>query len=136
MKRVVPDPDKNFVPYSEDAPIFADSYFHLDGIPQGMNYHAEQPEHLDIDNVPAIIYTPNDYSDMMFLRLLPGDETHQYPYPDMPPNTLYTNPQFWDHQTVFYRNFNIASTLAVQKLGMNIITYLIVRFDPMLMVNP
>ncbi|MCE0522714.1 MAG: DUF4159 domain-containing protein [Methylacidiphilales bacterium] len=136
MKRVVPDLDKDFEPVAMDSPIFIKSWYPIDKIPTGMNYYAEPLEHLDIDGKLAILYTPNDYSDMMDMRLLPGDTTQQLPYSGMPPHTLFTKWDFWAKHDIFYRNFDIPSCLAVQQLGMNIIGYTLVRFDQELLLAP
>jgi len=135
MKRVVPDPDKNFQPYDLTDAIFTKSCYPITQIPPGMNYYAEAPQHLDLDGVLAILYTPNDYSDIMFMRVLPGDKEVYVPN-DPPPNTLFTDQDFWSHRDVFYRNFDLASALAVHRLGMNIVAYLLVRFDDKLLLTP
>ncbi len=44
----------------------------------------------DINGKLAIIYTPNDYSDLMFMRILPRDKVI-YIRDDVPPNKLFTN---------------------------------------------
>jgi hypothetical protein len=136
MKRVIPDKDKNFVPYSLTDDIFAKGRYPMTEIPAGMNYYAEAPQHLDIDGILAILYTPNDYSDMMFMRILPGDKSFFMTYRPIPPGTLYTDTAFVEKQSIFYRNFNLDSALAVHRLGMNIITYLLVRFDDKLQLAP
>jgi len=129
MKRVVPDPDKNFVPYSLTDEIFTKQRFPLAEFPMGMNYYAEPPEHLDIDGVLAILYTPNDYSDMMYMRINQGDASFFLTYKPVPDGTLFTNVSFVQKQSVFYRNFDLKSSLAVHRMGMDIVTYLITRFD-------
>jgi len=70
MKRVVPDLDKKFEPVKMDDPIFTKSWYAITSLPTGMNYYAEPMEHLDIDGKIAILYTPNDYSDMLSMRIL------------------------------------------------------------------
>jgi len=136
MKRVVPDKDKNFVPYSLSDDIFNSGPHPVTEVPPGMNYYAELPEHLDIRGELAILYTPNDYSDIMFMRILPGDKEQQLPYRNMPPKTLYTDTDFWYRQHIFYRNFNLPNSLAVHRLGMSIITYFLIRFDDKLLLTP
>jgi hypothetical protein len=84
----------------------------------------------------AILYTPNDYSDILDMRILPDDATQQLPYWGMPPRTLYTNVEFWSHQNVYYRNFTINSSLAVHRLGTNIVTFLLTRFNSDILLNP
>jgi len=43
---------------------------------------------------------------------------------------------FLEKSSIFYRNFNIKSCLAAQQLGMNIVGYLLVRFDDKLLLPP
>lgn len=135
MKRVIPDADKNFEPLAMTDDIFTKSWYNITKIPTGMNYYAEPLEHIDIDGKLAILYTPDDYSDMMFMRILPGDKDIYYANPPAP-NTLFTQISFWEKQNIFYRNFNLESCLAVQQLGMNIIGYMLVRFDQDLLLTP
>jgi len=137
MKRVVPDADKNFEPVPMTHDMFVkQGWFPIQKLPSGMNYYAEPLEHLDIDGKLAILYTPNDYSDMMTMRILPGDTEIFAPHDPPPPPTLFTWNGFLDHAAVFYRNYNLDSCLAVQHLGMNIIGYFLVRFDEELLLAP
>jgi hypothetical protein len=135
MKRVVPDRDKNFVPYSLTDEIFTTQRFPLTDFPTGMNYYAEPPQHLDIDGVLAILYTPNDYSDMMYMKINPDDASFFMTYKPVPDGTLFTNVSFVQKQSVFYRNFDLKSSLAVHRMGMDIVTYLITRFDDKLLLG-
>jgi hypothetical protein len=137
MKRVVPDLDKNFEPVKMDDPIFTKSWFPITKLPTGMNYYAEPLEHLDIDGKLAILYTPNDYSDLFFMYILPGDTQEGRDRPDPRTNTLlFTNPTFARNRNIFFRNFELPSCLAAQQLGMNIIGYFLVRFDKDLLLTP
>jgi hypothetical protein len=137
MKRVIPDPDKNFVPYEMTDEIFTKSWYQISNLPTGMNYYAEPIEHLDIDGKLAILYTPNDYSDMMQMRILPPDDTTFFLWEEnLPPGTLSTPRDMFYKSNIFYRNFNLKSCLAVQQLGMNIVGYLLVRFDKDLLLTP
>jgi hypothetical protein len=135
MKRVIPDEDKKFMPYSLTDDIFAKGRYPMTQIPAGMNYYAEAPQHLDIDGILAILYTPNDYSDIMFMRILPGDKSFFMTYRPIPPGTLYTDTAFVEKQSIFYRNFNLDTALAVHRMGMNIISYMLVRFDDKLLLS-
>ncbi len=141
MKRVVPDLDKNFEPVPMTADVFTKSWYPISVLPQGMNYYAEPIEHLDIDGKLAILYTPNDYSDLFFMSILPGDAGIRRIWPEKDvrhPNgsPLFTNYIFLANSKVFFRNFTLPSSLAAQQLGMNIIGYLLVRFDKDLLLTP
>jgi len=139
MKRVVPDIDKNFEPVLPTDAIFADSWFRITALPSGMNYYAEPMEHLDIDGVPAILYTPNDYSDMFTMRILPGDTAMSDPVGQAPSgasSTLITPNYIFNYSSIFYRNYTLPNCLACDQLGMNVIGYLLVRFDNELLLTP
>jgi Domain of unknown function (DUF4159) len=137
MKRVVPDLDKNFEPVKQDSDVFNKSWFPITKVPQGMNYYTEPLEHLDIDGKLAIFYTPNDYSDMFSMLILPGDikmgPTRVYKNATSP---LITNGVFWSNKRIYFRNFDLPPCLASDQLGLNIIGYLLVRFDKDLLLTP
>jgi hypothetical protein len=136
MKRVVPDKDKQFQPLSLDSDLFTrDRWFTIKNLPEGMNYFAEPIEHLDLDGKIAILYTPNDYSDLFSMRILPGDQimAGSTPTGDSP---LITNQLFAFDAPAFFRNYSLQSCLAAQHLGMNIVGYLLVRFDDRLLLAP
>ncbi|MCE0484105.1 MAG: DUF4159 domain-containing protein [Methylacidiphilales bacterium] len=135
MKRVIPDADKDFEPLPMTDDIFTKSWYNITKQPTGMNYYQEPVEHIDIDGKLAVLYTPNDYSDMFFMRILPGDK--EIYAPDVPPpHTLFTDQQFNYGNKVFFRNFELDSCLAVQQFGMNVIGYMLVRFDKDLLLTP
>jgi hypothetical protein len=132
MHRIIPS--DTFQPYGPDAEIFRGRY-EFDRTPQGMNFQAEPIEHIDLDGKLAILYTPDDYSDLYTMRILPGDAQIQgtRPTPDSP---LITPGLFLDHNGLFFRNYTLTSSLAVQHLGLNIVTYLLTRFDDDLQLVP
>jgi len=124
MKLVVPD-------------IYTKSWFPIAKIPEGMNYYAESAEHLDIDGKLAILYTPNDYSDMFSMRILPGDAQLQPAFIDPKTKSPLVTPDiFLRNKDVFFRNFTLPGCLACDQFGMNVIGYLLVRFDKDLLMTP
>jgi hypothetical protein len=137
MKRVVPDVDKNFEPVPPTSDIFTKSWFPLARVAQGMNYYAEPLEHLDIDGKLAILYTPNDYSDMFTMRILPGDTSVQsYMRDPSGLSPLVSDRTFMLNSDIFFRNYDLAGCLACDQMGMNIIGYMLVRFDNVLQLTP
>jgi hypothetical protein len=137
MKLVVPDLDKNFEPVGMDDKIYMKSWYPISKIPSGMNYYTESLEHLDIDGKLAILYTPNDYSDMFSMRILPGDTSIEGDHPNRKSGSpLFSNGIFLHNRELFFRNFDLPPCLACQKLGMNIIGYMLVRFDDELLLAP
>ena len=132
MKRVIPSED--FRALATDAEIFRGRY-QFEQTPQGMNYRAEPIEHVDLDGKFAILYTPDDYSDLYTMRILPGDDKIQgtYSTTDSP---LVTPGVFLYNRAIFFRNYTLPSSLAAQHLGLNIVTFLITRFDDELELAP
>jgi hypothetical protein len=132
MKRVIPS--EPFQPLATDAEIFHGRYA-FEQTPQGMNYRAEPIEHVDLDGQIAILYTPDDYSDLCTMRILPGDAQIQgvWPATDSP---LVTPGLFLSNRAIFFRNYTLPSSLAVQHLGLNIVTFLLTRFDDELQMVP
>ena len=136
MKRVVPDIDKSFQPVAETSEVFTKSWYPLTAVPPGMNYYTEPFEHLDIDGKLAIFYTPNDYNDMFNMRILPGDKTYKRGHKKTDPDWLSTPEPLIRNKDVFFRNFDLPACLDCDKLGMNIVGYLLVRFDKDLQLTP
>jgi len=134
MKRVIPDLDKNFEPLPMNHEIFTKSWFTISKLPEGMNYYAEPIQHIDLDGKLAILYTPNDYSDLMYAHILPGDTEVDVTYPQKYPLT--TKYIFYADRNTFFRNFGLESGVAADQLGMNIIGFLLVRFDSELILTP
>jgi hypothetical protein len=140
MKRVVPDEDKQFQPVPLSADIFVKSWFPLQAVPKGMNFYSEPVQHLDIDGKLAILYTPNDYNDMFSMRVLPGDTQMKRggrKRGDDNPLDLLSSPEpLIRNQTIFFRNWSIPTCVACNQFGMNIIGYMLVRFDKDLLLAP
>jgi Domain of unknown function (DUF4159) len=134
MKRVIPDKDKQFEELPLTHPIFR-GWFPTDKVPKGMNFYHEPIQHLDLDGKLAILYTPNDYGDLFFMRILPGDAQMLGPYP-MPDSPLFTSGTFLYSANVFFRNFTLPACLEAQHFGMNVIGHLLIRFDQDLLLAP
>ena len=140
MKRVLPDPDIVFQDLPMDHPIFTKSWFPIDQVPKGMNYRRDPVQIVNLDGKLAIIYTPNDYGDLMTLPLKPGRDvsdaqalgTDHY----TPKTPLYTPSGFGRHAATFYRNYAPGPSMAVYQLSMNILAHLLIRFDDQLLLTP
>jgi hypothetical protein len=119
-----------FAPMSLDADIFTKSQFQIATLPPGMNYYSEPLEHIDLDGKLAILYTPNDYSDLFYLRILPGDSKIGPTANDRNwTSPLLTSGTFLGNSATFFRNFSLPSAIAVHRLGMNIVVHLLTRFN-------
>jgi Domain of unknown function (DUF4159) len=136
MKRVVPDLDKKFEPMALTHDVFTKSWFTISKVPEGMDYFDEPLEHLDIDGRLAIIYTPNDYSDLLCLHILPGDTQVGPGWPDPATGTTLFTFDLFNLNGDFFHNVTLPSCLAAHQLGVNIIGFLLVRFDKDLLLTP
>ena len=136
MKRVVPDIDKNFEPVDMNYDIYTKSWYPIQKLAAGMNYYAEPIQHLDIDGKLAILYTPNDYSDMFTMHIMPGDTQVGTWWEPLTPPFFHTDYTFLVNSKIFFRNYTLPSCLACQQLGMNIIGFALVRFDKDLLLAP
>ena len=139
MKKVLPDPDITFQNLPMDHEIFTKSWFVVSKVPPGMNYRDDPVQVVNLDGKLAIIYTPNDYSDMMTSFLAPGiDEdsasfTNSLYYSKDHP--LYTPYDYLWNSNSFYRNYQPAAAMSVFKLSMNIMAHLLSRFDSDLLLS-
>jgi Domain of unknown function (DUF4159) len=140
MKYVLSDKDLKFEPLPVDHDIFTKAKFQIEDLPRGMNNRGDPIECIKLDGKPAVIYTPNDYSDMMTMLLEPGRNEREA---QMAPGDhwtaeqpLYTPGGFTYHATTYFRNYAPASAMASYKLSMNILVYLIHRYDDELLLTP
>ena len=141
MKRVLPDADLQFQPIPANHAIFTpETKFLIDHVPPGMNQRADPIECINLDGKIAVLYTPNDYSDLMTMVLQPGRneseaqaDNRNYWTADHP---LFTPASFRWNATAYYRNYEPSSVMASDKLAMNILVYLLHRYDDELMLPP
>jgi hypothetical protein len=141
MKYVLPDADLQFQPLPPDHPIFTTTTkFPFDDIPPGMNRRADPIEAINLDGKLAVLYTPNDYSDLLTLLLQPGlneDEAKMNSWDHWEPNRpLYTDTFFVWHAATYFRNYEPGSAMAACKLSMNILIHLLHRYDDELLLTP
>jgi hypothetical protein len=140
MKKVLPDPDIAFQDLPMTHPIFTKGWFPISKLPLGMNYRNDPVQIMNLGGKLAVIYTPDDYSDMMTMALKPGDEEdaaatngwdgYSVKHP------LYTPTGFSWNSATFFRNYQPSPSMAVFKLSMNIVSHLLIRFDDDLQMTP
>ena len=140
MKYVLTDKDLSFEPLPADHDIFIKSKFRIDDLPRGMNDRNDPIECINLDGKIAVLYTPNDYGDMMTLDLLPGRNERDA---RMDPadhwtaeHPLFTPGEFTYRAATYFRNYAPAGAMTSYKLSMNILVYLIHRYDNELLLTP
>ena len=105
-----------------------------------MNYRQDPVQIMNLDGKLAIIYTPDDYSDMMTMALLPGSDESAAVFNGIigysTVHPLFSPFTFIFHAPTFYRNYTPAAGMAVFKLSMNILAHLLIRFDDDLLLTP
>lgn len=135
MKRVLPDADKQWKELPNNHPIYSQSMYPFrDGPPPGMNYYREPTQAIEMDGQIAVIYTPNNYSDMF--RMVYERGTRK-PLTNPAANQTRRLPgDLWQNRDEFFRNFEPKSAEEAYKFGINIIVHLLVRFDQQLLLAP
>lgn len=131
MKRVIPDADKPFEPLPDTHPVYNSlGYFKLDGAPAGLNFSHWPVEAIKIDGIEAVVYTVNGYGSMWQVTF---DETLQ-----KVDNTIMqrTEKDFWEYRKIFYRNLNEETLNESYKLGINMVAYLLLRYETKLRTVP
>lgn len=141
MKKVLPE--REFEPIPNSHPVF-NSYFNFTEPPTGMNFYKEPVEVIKIEGVEAVVYTLNAYSDLWETGLTPKDEIDSgsdwIPSekqhinrlgPHYPGNTKYNM-----YRYQFYRNVNLPSIISSYRFGINIVVYLLTRFQDNFLTLP
>ena len=140
MKRVLPDADLNFEPLLLDDDVFKKSRFSIDDLPAGMNRRADSIECIKLAGKLAILYTPNDYSDMMTMLLLPGRNEKEAQMDGWnhweAQHPLFTPGFIAWHKETFFRNYEPGGAMASYKLSMNILFRLLHQYDDDLLLTP
>jgi hypothetical protein len=140
MKRVIPDDDKVFEEVPLDNPIFRGdkAFFQLSKLPPGMNYRDDRVEAIRLDGEVAVLYTLNDYTDMMCMGfeepiLQAKNQPERFHGPKIYWRTGRMESVLWPNRDNYFRNFEPESCEDVFKLGINIVVHLLTRFQEKLM---
>lgn len=123
MRRVVGE-GVDFQPIPPNHPIYRSQFFPMTGPPPGINHKREPIESLSIDGIEAVIYTSNGYGAMWQVMLQERD-FNAIDRTVMTQNEI----DFWNERTTVYRNLDEKSLLASYQLGINIVAYLLTRFE-------
>jgi hypothetical protein len=132
MKRVIPDEDKQFEVLPDTHPIYTKSFFPLKGPPPGMNYYEEPIEAIKMDGDIIVIYTLNNYADMMQMVFVDGTTKVDLEFGPR----VHTPNRMWVLRDFYFRNFEPEAVENVFKMGVNIIVHLLTRFQEKLQMAP
>ncbi len=135
MKRVIPDVDKDFEPLPPNHPIYTKGYFpEIKEPPPGLNYYQQPVYALKIFDEVAIIYTANDYGDMLQIGLTAegkvdlGRDEKNHP--------IATNMNIWDNRNVYMNNVSEEPIRKSYEFGINIVVHLLTRWEDKLRSAP
>jgi hypothetical protein len=143
MKKVLPDRDFETIP--NNHPLFK-SYFEFTGPPEAMNYYKEPLECVKVGaggGDIAVLYTLNAYSDLWETGLTEKDkiDTQSEWSPERQGPVWRTGPHYgvifgsWQTE-IFYRNVNEKSIVNAYRFGINIVIYLLTRYQDKLLTLP
>jgi len=128
MKRVIPDKNKQWEPLPADHPIFSEGYFtEIKSVPPGLNFYQEPVEVLRIYGEIAILYTANDYGDMLQFGL-----TKENKFDDSKDKNweyVAMNARLWDLQGRYIHNISEQSVLDSYKFATNMVIHLLTRWE-------
>ncbi len=139
MKRVFGEVEFEVLP--PEHPIFGGpkALFQLNGTPPGMNYRQDPVEVMRLDGEIAVIYTPNNYTDLMRVAfqepLRPRGNTIELANrsAQSKANPFVTPTLYWHQREIFFRNFSVEGAEDSYRLGINILLHLITRWPERLM---
>jgi hypothetical protein len=135
MRRVIPDVDKDFEPIPANHPVFSQGYFtNIKEAPPGINFYRDPVQVLRIYGEIAIIYTSNDYGNMMSIGLNKDGQI------DTRRNArgqfVAINQTIFQNRGVYIRNIEPASLKACFEFGTNLVIHLLTRWEAKVRTAP
>ena len=135
MRRVIPDVDKDFEPLEPNHPIFTQGYFpNIKEPPPGINFYKDPVQVMRIYGEIAIIYTSNDYGNMMSVGLnekgqidTRKNERNQY---------VAINEVIYKNRGVYLRNIEPQALKACFEFGTNMVIHLLTRWESKVRTAP
>jgi hypothetical protein len=128
MKRVLPDANAEWEALPPEHPIYTQGYFpEIRQPPPGMNYYQEPAYALRMFGEIAVLYTANDYGDMMQVGLTERSEVDLGQ--DASGNYLTTNWEMYSNRNAYFRNLDAKPVADSYKFGINVILHLLTRWE-------
>ncbi len=123
MRRIVGE-GVDFRPLPPNHPVYSSQFFRMTGPPAGINFKREPVESLTIDGIEAVIYTMNGYGAMWQIMLREND------FNSIDTTVMIaSDSEFWARRNTIFRNLDEKSLLASYQLGINMVAYLLTRFE-------
>lgn len=141
MKRVIPDADKQFEVLPANHPIFGGdkAFFQMKGVPAGMNFRQEPIEAIKIDGEIAVIYTLNNYTDIMRVAFKDpvkfNNNEVELASTNQSTEGFYTPLKYHLERETYFRNFSPEGAEESFQLAINIIVHLLTRFQERVMLS-
>ena len=127
MARVVGDKSMSFEALPLDHPIFNGMKYNLAEVPAGLNFYAEPVYAIRMYGELSIIYTPNDYGDMMTVGL--NADAKVDTRRDANNRFVAIDSNLWENQSTYFRNVNEASLEKTYQFSTNLVYYLLTRWQ-------
>lgn len=131
MRRVLPDPDQEFVELDDKHPIYTQKGSFISSTPSGINFYRHSVEAVLVDGKLGVIYTPNSYGDLWQVALDRQDRVLEVfdEGTDKSPNETYTSARIWSRRNSYYRNVSAPTVADAYKLGINIIACILTQYQ-------
>lgn len=127
MKRVLNDKDIDFQPLPMDHALFTKMKYNVGQMPAGLNFYEEPVYVMKVYDEISVIYTANDYGDMMRVGLNAEGEI------DMrkDPNNEYVaiDRGFWEARNTYFRNMSKESLGHTYEFSIDMVFYLLTRWE-------
>lgn len=128
MKRILPDQDINWETLPPDHPVYTKTYYpEITRAPPGMNFYQEPVYALKTFGEVSVLYTANDYCDMMQIGLTERDEIDLRR--DDNDQFIVTNSTFLDRREIYFRNLELKSITDSYKFSTNVVLHLLTRWE-------
>ena len=129
MKRILPDQDINWEVLPPDHPVYTQTYYpEITRTPTGMNYYQEPIYALKNFGEISVLYTANDYCDMMQIGLTEKGE-FDLRRVDVYGDYAVTNGTMFDRRALYFRGLDLKPVNDSYKFSTNIILHLLTRWE-------
>jgi hypothetical protein len=127
MKEVVSDKDKQFEPLPMDHTLFTKMKYTINEMPPGLNYYSEPVYVMRVFDELSVIYTANDYGQMMQIGLTQDGEIDTRR--DAQNNFVAIDGEIWWNRGIYFRNIDEESLRRSYEFSINMVMYLLTRWE-------